>query len=46
MGLPDPIHILLGEDNVIILNARMFCHWVVDMDAVHLPLHHLPQGLV
>ena len=46
MGMPDPLHILLGEDNVVIPSEMMFCHWVVDMDVVHLPLHRLPQGLV
>ena len=46
MGLPDPFHILLREDNVVIPSAMMFYHWVVDMDAVHLPLHYLPQRLV
>ena len=46
MRLLDPFHILLGEDNVVIPSETMFCHWVVDMDVVHLPLHRLPQGLV
>ena len=46
MGLPDPFHILLREDNVVIPSAMMFCHWVVDMDDVHLPLHRLSQGLI
>ena len=42
MGLLDPLHILLEEDNVVISSATMFFHWVVNMDVVHLPLHLLP----
>ena len=46
MGFLNPLHILLGEDNVVIPSATMFCHWVIDMEAIHLPLNRLPQGLV
>ena len=39
-------NIILTNKVVIIPSAMMFCHWVVDMDTIHLPLHRLPQGLV
>ena len=46
MGLLNPLHISFKEDNVIIPSATMFCHWAIDMEAVHQPLNCLPQGLV
>ena len=46
MWLHDPFQILLEEDNVVIPSATMFCHWVLDIDAVHLPLNCFPRGLV
>ena len=42
MGFLNPLHISLGEDNVVIPNAMMFCHWVIDVEAIHLPLNRLP----
>ena len=39
-------NIILTNKVVIIPSATMFCHWVVDMDTIHLPLHRLPQELV
>ena len=46
MWLHDPLQILLEEDNVVIPSAAMLYHWVLDIDAVHLPLNCFPQGLV
>ena len=46
MGLLNRLHISLEEDNVIIPSAMMFCHWVINMEAIHLPLNRLPRGLV
>ena len=46
MGLLNTLQISLGKDNVVIPSVTMFCHWVIDMEAVHLPLNYLPQVLV
>ena len=45
MGLLNTLQISLGKDNVVIPSVTMFCHWVIDMEAVHLPLNYLPQVL-
>ena len=45
MGLPNSLHILLREDNVVIPSARIFCHWVLDMNVAHLSLDCFPRDL-
>ena len=44
--LLEPLHILLGKNNVVILCMMMFCCWMFDMNTVYLPLDCLSQGLV